>query len=318
MMQALGDRVGRFRFGRFRLALQCGVLSLMVWTIPMMLSSCSVASEPTTQSAASNISNDEADSPSRQLASAPDNAEVLKSLAAASAVYLGETHNELADHEAQLEIIQALNGQGEIAIALEMFQRPFQPVLDAYLADELTETELIAQSEYETRWGFDWEFYAPILRYAKDNQIPLIALNTPAEITRQVAREGLSSLSGDDLEFIPPVDEIDTSDEAYRALLQAVFSAHGGHGNSDGFENFFAAQVLWDETMAEGVVQQLAAEPDRQVVVLVGEAHVGYGYGIPNRVVRRLPEVAQVSVQFLSADEERDPAFADLVWMVGE
>ena len=312
-MQFIGDRVKQFRF-----ALQCGLLSLMVWTIPMMMTSCAVAVEQSTQSTASNISNDAPDSQASGLANAPDNAGVLESLTAASAVYLGETHNELADHKAQLEIIQALNAQGEIAIALEMFQRPFQSVLDAYLADELTEAELVAQSEYETRWGFDWEFYAPILRYAKENQIPLIALNTPVEITRQVASEGLSSLSGDDFQFIPPVEEIDTSDEDYRALLQTVFSAHGGHGNSDGFENFFAAQVLWDETMAEGVAQQLAAEPDRQVVVLVGEGHVGYGYGIPNRVMRRMPEVNQVSVQFLDADEEKDPAFADVFWMVSE
>ncbi len=237
-------------------------------------------------------------------------------MAAVSVVYLSETHNEGFDHVAQLEIVQSLAEQNEIVIALEMFQRPFQSVLDAYLAGKLSESELIAQSEYETRWGFGWEFYAPILRYAKENQIPLVALNTPTEMTRQVALEGLESLSGKDFQFIPPINEIDTSGEDYRALMQSVFSAHGGQGNSDGFENFFAAQVLWDETMAEGVVQQLLAKPDAQVVVLVGEAHVGYGYGIPNRVRRRLPEVAQMSVQFLGADKEKDPAFADLFWMV--
>lgn len=197
-----------------------------------------------------------------------------------------------------------------------MFQRPFQSVLDDYLAGELTEDELLAQSEYETRWGFDWAFYAPIFRYAKTHQIPLVALNTPAEITRKVAGEGLESLSGKDLQFILPLAEIDVSNEDYRALMREVFAAHGGHGNSDGFENFFAAQVLWDETMADGIVRQLEAEPDRQAIVLVGEAHVGYGYGIPDRVRRRLPEVAQVSAQFLGVDEAVESGFADLVWMV--
>ena len=238
----------------------------------------------------------------------------LADMADLDVVYLGETHDSAADHQAQLEIVRVLNEQGEVAIALEMFQRPFQSVLDAYLADELSEDELIAQSEYETRWGFDWEFYAPILRYAKTYQIPLVALNTPAEITRQVAREGLASLDGEDFQFIPPIDEIDLSDESYRALMQEVFGAHGGHGNSDGLENFFAAQVLWDETMAEGVVRQLEAEPDRQVIVLAGEGHIGYGYGIPNRVRRRLPGIDQASLSFIDADETVEPDFTDLFW----
>ena len=70
--------------------------------------------------------------------------------------------------------------------------------------------------------------------------------------------------------------------------------------------------------MADSVARQLEAEPDRQVVVLAGEGHVGYGYGIPNRVKRRLPAVEQVSVEFIGANEVRDPAFSDLAWMVGE
>ena len=249
---------------------------------------------------------------------ATNNAQTLETLTASSVVYLAETHNSAADHAAQLEIIKGLNAQNKAAIALEMFQRPFQPVLDAYLAGEVSESELIAQSEYETRWGFEWEFYAPILRYAKAHQIPLIALNTPAEITRQVASEGLNSLSDSDFQFIPPLAEIDLSDAEYRALIQDVFDAHGGHGNSSGFENFFAAQVLWDETMAAGVARQLAAEPDRQIIVLAGEAHVGYSYGIPNRVQRRMPEVNQVSVQFLSKDEAAEPDFADVQWQTTE
>ena len=288
----------------FRFALRCSLLGLMVG-----LASCSVSPEVGAVGEVSPVS---------LAASAADNAGALEMMTGASVVYLGETHNDAADHAAQLEIVQALDARNEVAIALEMFQRPFQPVLDEYVAGEITEEELIARSEYETRWGFDWEFYAPILRYAKDNQIPLVALNTPTEITRQVASEGLESLDGQDFQYVPAVDEIDLSDEDYRASLQSIFSAHGGHGSSDGFENFFAAQVLWDETMAEGVARQLEAEPDRQVVVIAGEGHVGYGYGIPNRVARRLPEVEQVSVQFIGADEMHDPAFSDLAWMVSE
>ncbi len=243
-------------------------------------------------------------------------ADVLAAIAPSQVVYLAETHSDPADHAAQLAIIQKMDEQGDIAIGLEMFQRPFQSVLDAYIAGEITEEALIAESEYETRWGFDWEFYAPIVRYAKANQIPLLALNTPAEITRKVAVSGLESLEGDELTHIPPVSDIYIGDSEYKASVREVFSAHGGMGHSMSFDNFFAAQVLWDETMAERVALSLAAEPDRQVIVLAGETHILYGYGIPSRVARRMPQVAQASV--LLAPEAETAEATDFVWVTSD
>lgn len=243
------------------------------------------------------------------------NAEVLEAIASSQVVYLAETHDSSADHIAQLNIIQALDETNELAIGLEMFQRPFQSALDDYLAGTISEAELVEQSEYETRWGFDWEFYAPIVRYAKDNQIPVIALNTPTEATRQVAREGLESLDGDLLKYVPPIAEIDTTGEAYRASVAQVFGAHGQHGSSLNFENFFAAQVLWDETMAESIVMQLENEPERQIVVLAGEGHIAFDYGIPSRVERRLPDIDQASVRLSTIDQPITPNFTDFVWI---
>lgn len=87
-------------------------------------------------------------------AKASAKAAILAALAPADVVYLAETHDRLADHEAQLEIVQQLFQAGGVdALGLEMFQRPFQPVLDAYLAGTLDEAGLVTGSEYEQRWG---------------------------------------------------------------------------------------------------------------------------------------------------------------------
>lgn len=248
---------------------------------------------------------------------------VLQILAKAKVIYLGETHDNAADHQAQLEIIQALTKRNSrVAIALEMFQRPFQSVLDRYLAGELTEVDLQQQSQYAERWGFAWSFYAPILRYAKEHQIPLLAINTPTEVTRKVARQGLANLTTADLQYIPPLTEIDTGNQAYRVQLQQLFEQfHKGKTSSLDFENFWAAQVLWDETMAAAIVDFLRAKPDFQVVVLAGKGHIAYGYGIPSRVARRMTatgsQFKQVSV-LLNPDADlllpSTTPVADFVW----
>ncbi len=240
----------------------------------------------------------------------------LTALKTAQIIYLGEHHTSAADHLAQLEIIKALHGHNpQVAIAMEMFQRPFQDVLDRYIAGEISEAELVAQTEYETRWGFDWELYAPILRFAQAKQIPVLALNAPNEVVRQVSSAGLASLEAADYEYLPPRDELDLTNENYQALLQEAFSGHGQHGNFN-FENFFAAQVVWDETMAEAIAQFATENPDTQIITLAGQGHVVYGYGIPDRVQRRLGDDLRQQKVLLNPSPEVAvvPDAADLLW----
>lgn len=252
---------------------------------------------------------------------------VFQQLAKANVVYLGETHDSPADHQAQLEIIKELHQRNpKLAIGLEMFQRPYQGALDRYLAGKLTETELQQQSQYEKRWGFPWEYYAPILRYAKAHQLPLVALNTPTEVTRKVARQGLESLTLAEKQFIPPASEIRTDSPAYRQFMRQIYDEiHGEMGNSQNFERFFLAQVLWDETMAERIAQFWQMNRRTQVVVLVGQGHVVYGYGVPDRVIRRLthytaqkrPAFRQKIVLLNPSDEAKSPekwTIADYLW----
>jgi uncharacterized iron-regulated protein len=241
--------------------------------------------------------------------------EALRSMSEADVLYLGERHDQLADHQAQLEIIQAMHRKNaDVAIALEMFQRPFQGALDQYLAGKIDEAQLIELTEYNQRWGFPWELYAPIFRYAQQHQIPLVALNTPSEVSYKVAKSGLESLEGDDLTHIPDVADIDTRNGAYRDSIVQAFGSHDAHGKFN-FDNFFAAQVTWDETMADAIAQFRQSQPQSQVIVLAGQGHVIYGYGIPDRVQRRLgADLKQQIVLLNPLQDTDDEAIADIFW----
>ncbi len=278
--------------------------------------------------------------------------DILAKLAQASVVYLGETHDRPKDHQAQLDIVRSLyrlryssgaitNGSAgakisitsdppmsygqatPIAIALEMFQRPYQAVLNRYLAGELTETQLQAQSQYNQRWGFSWEYYAPILRFAKEKHLPLLAINTPTEVSQKVSRTGLQSLTPAEQQFIPPLEDVDISNSAYRQLMLRIYQDFHSGKDLAGFEKFFQAQVLWDETMAEAIANFLRSHRGSQVIVLAGQGHIRYGYGIPSRVARRMAasqgkreQQIQYSVLINPTDTETQakPAAADYFW----
>ncbi len=252
---------------------------------------------------------------------------ILERLAQAQIIYLGETHDHPADHEAQLEIIQQLYArQPRLTLALEMFQKPYQASLDQYLKGLLTEAELLTQTEYSSRWGFDWELYAPILRFAKANRIPVLAINTPSEVTRKVAQSGFESLASEDFKWIPSLAALEvglSGREDYRQrLLETYETHHHSSGNSAGFERFFQAQILWDETMADTVARYWLSHQDRRVAVLVGQGHLIFGDGIPRRVQRRLRQKShwqQRSVLInppleLESKSSSSRPLADLIW----
>ncbi|QJB26945.1 ChaN family lipoprotein [Limnospira fusiformis] len=250
--------------------------------------------------------------------SSSDRQKILESLKTANIIYLGETHDNTLDHQAQFEILQILHQHNpQIAIAMEMFQRPYQSVIDQYLAGEISETQLVRDTEYLQRWGFPWKYYAPIVRFARENQLPVLAINTPTEVTRQVAAGGLASLQTEHKRYIPPIEEIKTDNENYRQMLYNVYRQHQHQGSEGGFDRFVEAQVLWDETMADAIANFVQANPDFTVVVIVGKGHVVYNYGIPSRVERRLADanIVQRSVLFQSPHQDSLPTnIADFIW----
>lgn len=225
--------------------------------------------------------------PALNLKQSFDLGSIMPVLADKRVVFVGEIHNRYEHHLTQLEIIRQLHAiHPHVAIAMEAFQQPFQRYLDAYVAGELSERELLRDSEYYQRWRFDFRHYAPILRFAREHRLPVIALNLPAELTKKAGRVGIEGLSAADKAALP--EHIDRSDAAYEARLRDVFDQHP-HREDQSFDKFLDVQLLWDEGMAERAADYLKAHPQDVLVVLAGRGHLAYGSGIPQRLVRRLP-----------------------------
>src|ERR1700690_3614133 len=114
-------------------------------------------------------------------------------------VFVGETHDEYAHHIAQLEIIRRLHGaHPDLVIAMEQFRQPSQPDLDDYVADRIDEKTLLQRTRFFQTSNFDYRLFRPVLRYARDEHIPIVALNIPDEISHKVAQGGFAALAGDE------------------------------------------------------------------------------------------------------------------------
>ncbi len=212
--------------------------------------------------------------------------DILPVLAQKRVVLVGETHDQYQHHLGELAVIEGIyHYYPNIAIGLEFFQQPFQQYLDQYVAGEIDEQTMLRKTEYYERWRFDYRLYKPILDFARAHRIPLIALNLPAEITEQVGRQGMQSLSAKQRAQIPAT--IDRNVPGYRERIENIFNRHPS-GMQHNVDNFIDVQLLWDEGMAARAADYLKQHPDKHMIILAGSGHIIHGTGIPVRLKRRI------------------------------
>ncbi len=235
---------------------------------------------------------------------------IISRLAEKRVVFIGETHDRYDHHLNQLALIQRLHeANPQLVVALEFFQQPFQPYLDGYIAGKIDERTFLEKTEYFERWGYDYRLYRPIIEYARQHSIPLLALNVPGEISEKVGQVGLDGLTPEEKAAWVP-EEIDRSDKEYRERLHVIYSQHPSTKSGD-FERFYQVQLLWDETMAARAARYLKENPGRQMVLLAGVGHLVYGAGIPRRLVRRMPVGTAIVLQ--GGAEDLSPEMGDFL-----
>ncbi len=222
-------------------------------------------------------------------------------LASERAVCVGEEHKNPHHHWFQLQVVQHLSRVWpHAALGMEMFQRPFQGVLDDYAARRIDDAALRSRSGWEDRWGYDFGLYRPIIAAAVDAHQALLALNAPKELTKKVAHKGLEGLAPDEKAQIP---QLELHDTAHRAWFDALMEDMGGtaaHGKKPdtppggdagsedmpSADRIYTVQVIWDETMADTAAKWLSSHPDGRLVILAGTGHC-HDSAIVGRLKRR-------------------------------
>ncbi len=202
--------------------------------------------------------------------------QLIARLAATRVVFIGEQHDHAGHHQMQLEVIQSLARKQPVAVGLEMFQAEDQQALDNWTAGVISEPDF--RLIYQRNWGW-WSLYQPIFSYSREQRLPMVGLNLPRSITRQVATSGFSSLDEEQVSFLGGMTC--SVDATYEDFIRRAIGSHG-HGSFN-FRNFCEAQLVWDKAMARYMSRYLKNNPERTAVVLAGNGHA-WKYGIPTQM----------------------------------
>lgn len=214
-------------------------------------------------------------------------------------MFAGEIHTTSSHHRLQLDIIKELRGQGKsVAIGMEMFEDSSQKALDAWSAGRVPEFAI--RAVYEVNWrNIPWSLYSDIILYARDNKVPIVALNPPRSLVQKVAKQGLGALTPAELLLLP--EGVNTpAPDSFVDLISASYPSHGRAGSA--FRNLCEAQLLRNRVMARKIGDYLKENPGRVMVVLAGGGHARKSGGIPEELPNLPYKVLLPQVPTLDAE----------------
>ncbi len=194
---------------------------------------------------------------------------IVTAMANADVLLFGEEHNDSVGHYLEAEIFKALfiRYGSKIVLSLEMFETDNQLVLDEYLAGFIDESRLARDARL---WN-NYKDYRPMVEFAKQNKIPVIAANPPRRYVNLVSRRGtqsLDSLSKDAKKFLPPLP-YDTLSGRYREKFFEVMKGSPGGDNP----RVYYSQSLWDAGMAYSIYKFLKKNKGKKIFHCVGGFH---------------------------------------------
>jgi uncharacterized iron-regulated protein len=231
-------------------------------------------------------------------------------------VFFGEIHRHPGVHLEQMKLLRALYERDpRLVLSMEQFERDTQPVLDAYLVGRIGERALIDKGR---AWDNYPTSYRPLLTYARDHKLPVIAAEAPTWAIVCIGQQGAGVLD----RFTPEerswvAKDLHVGDGAYRDKFRQFESGsatHGGGGASSSearlkSERSFTAQVARDDTMAESIILARRKYPGWRVLQLNGNFHSASFLGTVERLQLRDPSARIAVIEPIEVDDPAAPAF---------
>jgi len=114
--------------------------------------------------------------------------ELIQKVLAADLVYHGDYHTLQQSQHSVLRILREIKGKRDIILCLEMFHGRDQKHIDRFMAGELSEKMFQEKIDYVRKWPFHWDNWSPIISFCRDNQIPILGINTEIDDVKGIKR----------------------------------------------------------------------------------------------------------------------------------
>ena len=223
---------------------------------------------------------------------------MMKQIEEADIVLFGENHNNSIVHWMELQVTKAMYEQSNsLVVSLEMLEADDQLIVNEYLAGKYDNKMFNDEAKMWNNYKTD---YKPLVEFAKDNNLPVVAANIPRRYARMVYKRGvesLDSLTDEAKSYIAPLPmEIDLTLPGYKNMIETMAS----HAPKASVENMARAQAAKDATMAHFILK--AFNGSNHVIHYVGAYHSNNFDGINNYLNSANPNLKIITISVADQD----------------
>jgi len=197
---------------------------------------------------------------------------------------VGEMHNCVVCHWLEGRILRSLHqvhGR-QLAMGMEMMEADDQLVIDEYQKGLITADRFRHEARFWPNYETDYE---PLVDFACEQSLPVVATNVPRRYANAVKNHGLSfldSISEEAKRYLPPLPIACQSSEQAQAALGMM--AMIGTGRASNAEWLAQSQALKDATMAWNIAKWVKKDKGGgdgwKMVHFNGNYHTAGGEGI--------------------------------------
>ncbi len=168
-------------------------------------------------------------------------------LAKKDIILFGELHDNPIDHWLQLKLVKELHQSRRLILGAEMFESNEQEALDSYMRGDIDQLQEFPSLSLWPNFQTD---YAPLVEFAKEEEISFIATNVPSVLAKSVYLSGfqaLDTLTASQRGFLAPLPiPFDSDLKTYKAIKDLM----PDHATPE----LIMAQALRDATMAHFIL----------------------------------------------------------------
>jgi uncharacterized iron-regulated protein len=222
-------------------------------------------------------------------------------------MFWGEEHNDTIGHILELKMLKLLNERyrNKLVLSLEMFETDCQVLVDEYLGGFINKEKFLKDAR---AWN-NYEDYSPMVEYAKENRISVVAANSPRRINNLMSKRGpksLDSLGSGSKALIAKLPIYAPKSGAYYKKFVGIM---GGEGNIHS-PNMFASQCLWDATMAQSIDRAISNNKKGGIVMHVcGRFHSDEYLGTVAQLLRKDKGVRATTISCFTAEDFDKPDY---------
>lgn len=224
---------------------------------------------------------------------------LLEQSQASDLIFFGELHNSAIAHWLQYELARDLAevDSRNLHIGMEMFEADQQVLIDEYFSGHISQRSFESDARLWNNYQTD---YKPIVEFARENRLKVVATNIPRRYASSVYMQGMDALESLDNQaknwMAPLPIQVDKELQSYKNIAEAA-RGHGG-------DNLIYAQAVKDATMAHFILLNMGIN-DR-MLHLNGSYHSNDWEGIVWYITETVKGYDILTINTITRDDIHD------------